>query len=130
VVENIYTDTNEIPWFGIRGLCAVKDLAKDFATYADRIIAIASPLIRDLRSRGYTTEKGWCLAYKYCRSQMPHGVFDRKDRESMVRLMKESEMHYPTAKSLANILMELFLLSQPTLDKLNELVKGETNLPE
>jgi hypothetical protein len=119
VVDNIYKEKEKDAYFGIRGICDVKDLSTKFPTIAHRLTTISSPLIEQLHSLEFRTEVQWFLAFQWFRDQTQHAFFELKSKKSMLRLLEEGARNYPTAKWLANILVELFRRSQPVLDELN-----------
>jgi hypothetical protein len=114
VVENIYTAKERCAFFGIRGNNHV-------TKWSPQIKELATPLIGTLGDIGFETEGGWYLAFKYFRE---HPFFALETKNSMLRLLEESTRDYPTAKGLANTLVELFRQSQSTLDTLNAVATG------
>jgi hypothetical protein len=117
MVENIYTEKEEAAYFGIRGINHV-------TKWPMKIKELATPLIKTFGDIGFETEAGWFLAFKYFRHQPQHAFFELKSKTSMLRLVEESARNYPTAKWLANTLVELFRQSQPILDELNAAATG------
>jgi PD-(D/E)XK nuclease superfamily len=117
MVEKIYTANEKDAYFGIRGINAV-------TKWSLHIKELAAPLIRKLGEIDFETEDDWFLALKYFRHQQQHAFFGLESKKSMLTLVEERALHYPTAKWLANTLVELFRQSQPILDELNAVAAG------